>query len=202
MSTTVESRVIRRKKFFNPALFPLPSDPILTHIANKAATHLKAAEDALEAYNQCVRTFRQYEYNQFDFMRELSSGCSNMQSDWVFTLLQDGPTPNPYKDYFHENPNEPLRTGKSQRLLSESVQQVREKLGCASGWICRYCNQSGSANLGPDGRQWHVDHLYPVSRGGDSNIDNLALACATCNLQKSAKLLSDAIAGKESRNVA
>jgi len=34
----------------------------------------------------------------------------------------------------------------------------------------------------------HVDHIVPLSRGGRHVASNLAVACAACNLSKSAKL--------------
>ena len=33
----------------------------------------------------------------------------------------------------------------------------------------------------------HVDHIVPVSKGGSSRPSNLAVTCAKCNLEKSAK---------------
>lgn len=30
----------------------------------------------------------------------------------------------------------------------------------------------------------HIDHLIPVSKGGDDEINNLVLSCAKCNLTK------------------
>lgn len=70
----------------------------------------------------------------------------------------------------------------------QAQQATREKdrLGAERGWRCHYCAQEGTNQFGPDMRVWHVDHSYPVIRGGDSSKDNLVLACATCNLQKHA----------------
>jgi hypothetical protein len=34
---------------------------------------------------------------------------------------------------------------------------------------------------------FHVDHVTPRSRGGATTLDNLALACVTCSLRKSAR---------------
>lgn len=34
----------------------------------------------------------------------------------------------------------------------------------------------------------HVDHITPLSKGGEHRPSNLAVACKTCNLKKSAKL--------------
>ena len=61
---------------------------------------------------------------------------------------------------------------------------ARKRLGDESGWACFYCRLKGNEDNGPDGRIWHVDHVYTVTRGGDEQPDNLVLACATCNLAK------------------
>lgn len=34
------------------------------------------------------------------------------------------------------------------------------------------------------GATFHVEHIIPLSRGGNSNLDNLAWACPSCNLHK------------------
>jgi 5-methylcytosine-specific restriction endonuclease McrA len=65
-----------------------------------------------------------------------------------------------------------------------SVSMARNRLGTQIGWKCFYCSGQGDEENGPDGRGWHVDHAYPVIRGGDEQPDNLVLACATCNLAK------------------
>jgi len=48
------------------------------------------------------------------------------------------------------------------------------------GEVCTYCSRAE----GP----FHIDHIIPVSRGGSNRDDNLCVACAPCNLSKSAKL--------------
>ena len=37
------------------------------------------------------------------------------------------------------------------------------------------------------GDRYHVDHVFPISRGGSNGPDNLVIACVPCNLHKSAK---------------
>lgn len=49
---------------------------------------------------------------------------------------------------------------------------------------CRYCGRAGTAGKDPDGNSWHIDHIYPFSRGGTEDEDNLALSCRACNLSK------------------
>lgn len=35
--------------------------------------------------------------------------------------------------------------------------------------------------------KYHVDHVFPISRGGGNGKDNLQILCAPCNLSKNAK---------------
>jgi len=48
-------------------------------------------------------------------------------------------------------------------------------------WACAYCGVRLTANNA------HVDHKIPLSRGGDSDPDNLVASCKSCNLSKGAK---------------
>jgi hypothetical protein len=45
---------------------------------------------------------------------------------------------------------------------------------------CEYCRMHQSLQ----GATFHVEHIVPCSKGGLTNLDNLALACPTCNLKK------------------
>ncbi len=49
---------------------------------------------------------------------------------------------------------------------------------------CEYCGlaQQGQAAT------FHVDHIFPLSAGGQTTDDNLALACVGCSLHKAARL--------------
>jgi hypothetical protein len=46
-------------------------------------------------------------------------------------------------------------------------------------WRCRYCGSQ---------RDLQVDHIFPRSLGGGNQDENLAVACATCNHEKSNKV--------------
>lgn len=46
---------------------------------------------------------------------------------------------------------------------------------------CEYCRMHQSLQ----GATFHVEHIIPRSRGGVSDLDNLAWACPSCNLHKS-----------------
>ena len=48
------------------------------------------------------------------------------------------------------------------------------------GYRCRFC---GSTE-GP----FHLDHVYPVSKGGETTVNNLVTSCRRCNGKKSNKV--------------
>jgi len=47
--------------------------------------------------------------------------------------------------------------------------------------ICFWCDREI-----PKGKM-HLDHITPLSKGGDDTINNLVVSCASCNLRKSDK---------------
>lgn len=53
------------------------------------------------------------------------------------------------------------------------AQQVRDR----AGHRCEYCRTSEW----PSGQRHEIDHISPRSLGGATHLDNLCLACATCN---------------------
>ncbi len=55
---------------------------------------------------------------------------------------------------------------------------LRDAVLQRDGFACVYCRDV----FGP----FHVDHVLPFSRGGETVLGNLATACAPCNLNKSA----------------
>lgn len=42
---------------------------------------------------------------------------------------------------------------------------------------CHYC-------AGPLGSDYHIDHMLPLSRGGQHTPENVCLACRACNFRK------------------
>ncbi len=55
-------------------------------------------------------------------------------------------------------------------------------------FTCQYCGKAAPEVV------LHVDHINPVSNGGDNEIINLVTACQSCNLGKSDRLLDDSSA--------
>lgn len=48
---------------------------------------------------------------------------------------------------------------------------------------CAYCDKSVMGS-------YHIDHILPISAGGTSKFENLAIACPKCNLHASNKVFS------------
>ena len=48
---------------------------------------------------------------------------------------------------------------------------------------CEYCHLSQTGQEAT----FHIDHIIPVASGGETIIENLALACVSCSLRKGAK---------------
>lgn len=56
---------------------------------------------------------------------------------------------------------------------------LREEVFKRDGNKCRYCNSENS--------KFHIDHIIPVCQGGDTSLENLVLACSSCNVRKSGR---------------
>lgn len=55
--------------------------------------------------------------------------------------------------------------------------RLREAVFARDGFRCVYCGCDIEGEP-------HCDHVIPFSRGGGNTLDNLATACARCNIEK------------------
>jgi len=55
-------------------------------------------------------------------------------------------------------------------------QDVKISVAVRDRGRCVYCGSN---------RKLHYDHVYPYSKGGSNDVDNLQLLCQDCNLRKS-----------------
>ena len=60
---------------------------------------------------------------------------------------------------------------------------LREQVKRRADFRCEYCQTSEWLN----GVEGEIDHIIPRSEGGPSHIENLCLACTSCNGYKQAK---------------
>lgn len=71
---------------------------------------------------------------------------------------------------------------KKRKAISKSV---RFEVFKRDNFKCQYCGQSSPEVI------LHVDHINPVSKGGDNDVMNLVTSCVDCNLGKGARELDD-----------
>ena len=67
---------------------------------------------------------------------------------------------------------------------TQLTKKIRFEVFKRDGFACQYCGAT------PPNVILQVDHIHPVSMGGDNSINNLITACQPCNLGKSATPLS------------
>jgi hypothetical protein len=60
---------------------------------------------------------------------------------------------------------------------------VRRQVILRAGNYCEYCGLSQAIQEAA----FHVDHIVPVSAGGETTLANLALACVSCSLRKGSR---------------
>ena len=54
------------------------------------------------------------------------------------------------------------------------------------GFRCAYCGASARE----DGVRLHIDHVVPISRGGEDVAGNVLICCKPCNLSKGSQSMS------------
>lgn len=90
------------------------------------------------------------------------------------------------KRWAQSNPERRQAIAKSYKARRRAVE--RQGIGGAEllAWsmsqakVCYWCGCKCA-------RKFHVDHYYPLSKGGAHEVCNLVIACPSCNLRKSAK---------------
>ena len=73
--------------------------------------------------------------------------------------------------------------------------RLRRQVVQRAGNRCEYCglSQAGQEAV------FHIDHVVPLNRAGETVPSNLALACVSCSLRKGARLSAiDPLSGDES----
>jgi len=74
--------------------------------------------------------------------------------------------------------------GSKRKAISKSV---RFEVFKRDGYTCQYCGKK------PPETTLEIDHIIPVSKGGDGRVSNLITACYDCNRGKSDRALEDKI---------
>ena len=73
----------------------------------------------------------------------------------------------------------PIARVNAHARVRNAAKKHRQAVGDSQDWICPYCGTDVSGRVGT------IDHKIPVSCGGTSEPDNLAIICQPCNSSKS-----------------
>lgn len=98
--------------------------------------------------------------------------------------IKNGKRNESVKKYRAKNPDK-LREWSSTRAKRKTGRLPRgtvKSIGDLQGWLCVYCKINVSD-------KYHVDHIYPLSKGGRHEPSNLQILCQPCNLKKSSKII-------------
>lgn len=101
--------------------------------------------------------------------------------------------------YKKKNPHVKRESERRRRALKKNnvVEKYKESQVLELyGWICHICKKaidpaaSRLAGIGNWESGLHIDHLIPISKGGEDSLSNVRPSHASCNLKKHAKSLS------------
>lgn len=115
--------------------------------------------------------------------RALASFCFSDLKEWL--EVKD----NVLKHFFvdggvirHEGMDYQIANQRHRKRNDEHIPwKIRLAVFRRDGFVCRYCGSS----LG----DFECDHVIPVSRGGETSVENIVVACRPCNGSKGNKLL-------------
>jgi hypothetical protein len=72
-----------------------------------------------------------------------------------------------------------------------NAEAYRQLVVARAGGACEYCRLVEAAT----GVTFHIEHVLPRSRGGQTALNNLALSCPGCNLAKADRTIGKDRAG-------
>jgi hypothetical protein len=75
-----------------------------------------------------------------------------------------------------------------------NIRENRLKVFERDGYLCRYCRKQLTRFTAT------LDHVQPVSEGGENSIENLVTACLRCNSKRGSRPVMDIINEAEKRD--
>ncbi len=84
--------------------------------------------------------------------------------------------------------NMKTRTEKLDKVMLVTKENLLDLVSTSYGTPCKYCQTQLTY------KNYVCDHIYPLSRGGESEKDNLQIICKRCNTQKGPMLEEEFIA--------
>lgn len=105
---------------------------------------------------------------------------------------------NHVKNYSEENPNAAKARSELRKEREGDVKAIDDTI--KNFLLKKYKNQCAYCGVALHDK-FHVDHIQPIAKKGDSSLKNLAVCCVKCNLAKHAKTVEEFYAWMEHRKI-
>jgi CRISPR/Cas system Type II protein with McrA/HNH and RuvC-like nuclease domain len=156
---------------------------MLIKALNEAKKLIPYAEE-LVTIDIPLRTISQVAHHTVQRVEEVLSELKNVENN----PLADEDTKKSARDILKQYAQylEQCAQDKAKKALKKKVSfPLRKKVIFRDNSTCQYCGKE----LNKKGI--HIDHVIPYSLGGRTELDNLVVACAECNLKKSGHTLEE-----------
>jgi 5-methylcytosine-specific restriction endonuclease McrA len=149
----------------------LPATPEYFHRDKSGiyGVHAKCKKCRIESINREQKKL--YDLNYYSEHREHQSEVSKLYRQTERGIIS--------KRARAHNRRARKRNAIGTHTTEELYQQLKRQKG-----KCYYCH----VKLGKGRDSWNGDHIVPLSKGGTNFIDNIVIACPTCNMNKNDKL--------------
>ena len=162
--------------------------------ANKESVKIRNAQwrlentDILKEKSKAYRLKHKNEKNQKDAAYAKANPEVNRRASAKYRMNNPEKAKLSAKKWRQNNPE--FGRAKSQkrrrRLESDNYLITKKEMRNLYKQPCLYCGAPSE----------HIDHIVPLSRGGKHSIGNLTGACASCNLSKGSKFITEWKKGK------
>ena len=130
----------------------------------------KATERRVKHYTENKELYRQYSEN---WAKKNPEKRKESREKWKHT----NPKKNRAARIKYENKRRAWERNTDHRATTEQINELIKN----SENVCFWCDQDI-----PKGKM-HIDHIYPLARGGKDEIYNLVVSCESCNKAKGCK---------------
>jgi len=131
-------------------------------------------------------------------LRDFAFMPNRLREDFSFRFVMD-------MNFRSMKKSSPSSAASRRIQISDSLKrEIASKYGCNKGESktveCHYCEFTGEIRWIAKSpyhvgyvtfKGMHLDHRIPNSKGGETSVKNLVLACVSCNLDKSDTLVED-----------
>lgn len=188
---TIEHFALHRAKLYCHCRACVKLDKQESHIRCKEKNNARTKKWAEDNRDHALQIQREYSAAHREEARLRSAKWYEENHEYALERDRKKRQENPEKDREHSRifrkANRPLynmhnRVYKAKKRAggTHTKQELQDLYELQDGRCC-YCGVPIFWHIKGD---VHVDHMTPVSRGGSNTVDNLALACETCNKQK------------------